>query len=370
MINKKHIDLVIGTRPNIIKAAPLYRALEATDWAIPRLVFLQQHTDPALSTQTLEDVHLAEAKLIGIALSGADLGDRLGSMISGYGRMLSSEQPDLVVVFGDVDTTLAASIAAKRHGIQLAHVEAGLRSNDRTMPEELNRLMVDAISDFHLTTTKEATETLLKEGHSKTNVHFTGNLMIDSLLATIDEGLARTLSEDLRVDPGEFILATFHRPSNVDTAEGLKALAAMLREITALRPVLLPLHPRTRAAITKNKLEAEFSIAGLRLLPPLRYRHFVSLLSIARAVISDSGGLQEECSVLGITCLTVRENTERPDTLSAGNELTSPTTAAAKLTRHLNAVQQASPVVIPMWDGKSAPRIANAIKLHLSARAT
>lgn len=365
MSTKKQIDLVIGTRPNIIKAAPLYKALSATDWAMPKLVFLQQHTDPALSTHTLEDAGLSETSMVTIPLSGASFGDRVGSMIAGYAELLADEKPDLVTVFGDVDTTLAAAIAAKRQQCLLAHVEAGLRSHDRRMPEELNRLMVDAISDIHLTTTQEATSTLLGEGHRRENIHFVGNLMIDSLLSTVDQGAADALSEQFQVRNGEFVLATFHRPSNVDSREGLQALATMLRQICAISPVLFPLHPRTRAAIEREALQAEFSIPSLTVLPPLRYREFVSLLSVARAVVSDSGGIQEECSILGITCLTVRENTERPDTLSAGNELTSPEGAAVKLMHHFLTKTTTTKGRIPMWDGQTAPRLVQVLERHL-----
>ncbi|WP_293712327.1 non-hydrolyzing UDP-N-acetylglucosamine 2-epimerase [Stenotrophomonas sp. UBA7606] len=363
MSTKKQIDLVIGTRPNIIKAAPLYKALAASEWAQPRLVFLQQHTDPALSTQTMEDVGIDIAQISALPLEGHDYGDRFGCMVSRYADLLSTAKPDLVTVFGDVDTTLAAAITAKREQCRLAHVEAGLRSGDRTMPEELNRLMVDSISDLHLTTTNEARETLLREGHRHSSVLFVGNLMIDSLLATVDPSNAQQLLSMLGIRGQQFILATFHRPSNVDSREQLQALIRMLSHLTQRLPVIWPIHPRTRVALQREGLMPHLEIPRLKIIPPLRYRDFVGLQSYARAVVTDSGGIQEECATLGITCLTIRDTTERPDTLSAGNELTTPTLAPERLDDHLrnpNAKHSRTP--IPFWDGQAAGRIERAFR--------
>jgi len=365
MSTKKQIDLVMGTRPNIIKAAPLYKALAASDWALPRLVFLQQHTDPALSTQTMEDVGICQSRVTTIPLFGDHYGDRLGCMVSRYANLLGAGKPDLVTAFGDVDTTLAAAIAAKREHCQLAHVEAGLRSHDRQMPEELNRLMVDSIADLHLTTTAEARDTLLREGHPESSVHFVGNLMIDSLLATIDSGLAEQLCRDLGIIPGHFILSTFHRPSNVDSREGLLALTTMLASIAMRLPIVWPMHPRTQAALEREQLLGDLDIPGLLLVPPLRYRDFVALQSAARAVVTDSGGIQEECAVLGIICLTIRDSTERPDTLSAGNELSKPHAADERLA-HLLQAPRTTRQQIQLWDGGTACRASNVLKTVLN----
>jgi len=361
MSTKKHIDLVMGTRPNIIKAAPLYKALAASDWALPRLVFLQQHTDPALSTQTMEDVGICQSQVTTIPLLGTHYGDRLGCMVSRYADLLGVGKPDLVTVFGDVDTTLAAAIAAKREHCQLAHVEAGLRSHDRQMPEELNRLMVDSIADLHLTTTAEARDTLLREGHPESSVHFVGNLMIDSLLATVDRALAQKLCAKLGVQPQGFILATFHRPSNVDSREELQGLLQMITHMAQRLPVVWPLHPRTRAVMLRENMLPQLDIPGLLLIPPLRYREFVSLQSCAKLVVSDSGGMQEECAVLNITCLTVRDTTERPDTLGNGNELVTTESAIHRLDAHLASLSaQHSP--IDLWDGDTANRLARVMR--------
>jgi len=361
MNTKKNIDLVIGTRPNIIKAAPLYKALAASDWAVPRLVFLQQHTDPALSTQTMEDVGISQSQVTTIPLQGDHYGDRLGCMVSRYADLLGEGKPDLVTVFGDVDTTLAAAIAAKREHCLLAHVEAGLRSHDRKMPEELNRLMVDSIADLHLTTTAEARDTLLREGHPESSVHFVGNLMIDSLLATADADLGQQVCERYGLVPDDFILATFHRPSNVDALQGLMELAQMLEDLARDRRVLFPLHPRTRDSMSTFGVSEHFNrIGNLVLSPPLRYKEFVSVQSLASAIFTDSGGIQEESSVLGITCLTVRDSTERPVTLGHRNELVTALDAVARLNSQSANDQPAEPIAL--WDGKAASRITRVLK--------
>lgn len=360
------IDLVIGTRPNIMKAAPLLKVLLAADWCRPQLVYLMQHTDSALAAEPMEDLGVPADHPVRIHLAANGYGNRLGEMIEAYSDHLARTRPDQVVVFGDVDTTLAAAYAAKRLHVRLAHVEAGLRSGDRTMPEELNRLMVDAISDTHFTTTELARRQLLAEGHRDGDVHHVGNLMIDSLLGTVDRQHGVRVCERLGVDPAFFCLATFHRPSNVDTADALQDIVRMLDAICASIPVVLPLHPRTLASLDRYGLrEALERIAGLTLTTALRYRDFISLLSVARVAMTDSGGMQEECSVLGVHCLTVRENTERPETLQLGsNRLVSPS-RAPDILRGILAQPAASPASIPLWDGATAGRIAERLRKTL-----
>ena len=358
------IDLIIGTRPNIIKAGPLYAALHDSGWCRPRIVFLMQHTDPALSTQVLEDLEIPDEAILHLPLESSGYGMRLGEMVAAYEREVALARPDLVIVFGDVDATLAAAYAAKRAQIPLAHVEAGLRSHDRGMPEELNRLMVDAIADLHFTTSEDAVRTLVdKEGHSPQRVHFVGNLMIDALLRTVDQTRGQSLCAEQDVEPEKFALATFHRPSNVDSPQALSALLAMLREAAQRLPVLLPLHPRTSAALEQHGLTSTLQeIQGLQCLPPLRYKDFVSLLSCARLAMTDSGGIQEETTVLGIPCLTVRENTERPITLEQGsNRLVNPDAVAAAMDEIL-LMPTGAPPQISGWDGQTALRICKRIQ--------
>ncbi|MFC5571470.1 non-hydrolyzing UDP-N-acetylglucosamine 2-epimerase [Lysobacter yangpyeongensis] len=362
------LDLVIGTRPNIIKAGPLFDALRRESWCEPRIVFLMQHTDPVLAAQSLEDVGINADSVVALALRETDNGRRLGEMLSAYTSRLAQDRPHLVLVFGDVDTTLAAAYAAKRSHIPVAHVEAGLRSYDRSMPEELNRLMVDAICDLHLATSRDAVRNLVtREGHAQSHVHFVGNLMIDALLSTADRTLGEALCAKYSVQPSAFALATFHRPSNVDNLDSLRTLVEVMRSAASRLPVLWPVHPRTRAALDQHDLSHELeSIAGLKLLPPLRYREFVSLLAATRVALTDSGGLQEETSVLGIPCLTLRANTERPVTVEQGsNVLVEPASFDAVLDATLSRPMPAG-AEIEGWDGNAADRIVVAIRQWLA----
>ncbi|WP_188659925.1 non-hydrolyzing UDP-N-acetylglucosamine 2-epimerase [Arenimonas soli] len=358
------IALIAGTRPNFVKAAPLHQVLSADPERFsPAIWVVSQHRAPALNGEVLEDLMIPATALMHIAVDDGPIGQRLGQMIDAIGEALKAGQPDLVVVFGDVDTTLAGAIAAKRMQLPLVHVEAGLRSHDRAMPEELNRRMVDAIADLLMTTSEDAANTLVRcEGQPAGHVHFVGNVMIDALLRTVDRDHGRSLCSGLGVAPGQFAMATFHRPSNVDAEPDLLRLLSMLSDATRRLPVLLPLHPRTHAALVRHGLEeAARSIEGLHLLPSLRYRDFVSLLSLARVALTDSGGIQEETSVLGVPCLTVRENTERPVTVDQGsNRLVGPGEVAAALDA-IMAAPPPEPARIPGWDGNAALRIAEAL---------
>lgn len=358
------IDLVVGTRPNIVKAAPLLAELLETGWCDPRLVFLMQHTDDALASQPLEDLGIPIDRPLYLPIGRQGYALRIGEILEAYSAQLSRDRPDVVVVFGDVDTTLAAAYAAKRQHLPLVHVEAGLRSGDRTMPEELNRLMVDAICDVYFTTSEEARHTLVEcEGQRGDLVHHVGNLMIDSLFRTVDREHGASLCDAFGVIPGRFGLATFHRPSNVDDPEDLAQLLDILREACLHLPLVLPLHPRTSAALSRSGLMAQASeIPGLSMVPALRYRDFVSLLSLSRLVLTDSGGVQEETSVLGIPCLTVRTTTERPITLDSGsNKLVARRDVLKEMRAYLERPMP-DPARIPLWDGRTAGRIGATLK--------
>lgn len=352
------IVLVAGTRPNLVKLGPLHAGLARQTWCTPSVLFLEQHTDRALSDEIMEDVGIDDARLFRVGLNQTDPGLRIGEMVNVSSAWLSNNHPDLVMVFGDVDATLAASIAAKRLGYPVAHVEAGLRSFDRRMPEELNRLMVDSISDMFLTTSMDASRQLLAEGHRPESVEFVGNLMIDSLVNGLDQGLGRDRLRALGLSSGEFGVATFHRPSNVDDKQSLTQVLALLAQVAQRMPLLMPLHPRTRAALERHALmDVARAIGDLRLVPAIRYQEFVSIVSLARYVLTDSGGIQEESSFLGIPCMTFRENTERPITITQGtNRLVN----AADLLATTDAILQAParrPANIPLWDGQTAGRI-------------
>lgn len=359
----RNILLVAGTRPNFVKAGPLMAALRASPRWRPRLLVVGQHRDDAMSREILEDLSLVGDDIIHLPIISTTLGARLGTIIDTLGAEINRVTGASVVVFGDVDTTLAGAIAAKRAQRRLIHVEAGLRSGDRCMPEELNRLMVDAIADLLLATSEDACDTLVRrEGHPADSVYVVGNLMIDALLATADRNHGAALRAAHGVAGKPFALATFHRPSNVDDASSLKALIDMLHRASQRLDVVLPIHPRTAAALVRHGLEQEAnSIPQLHLVPPMRYRDFVSLLTQARVVLTDSGGLQEETSVLAIPCLTVRENTERPVTINHGsNLLVEPNKACNALDAVLSAPTP-TPLAIPGWDGDAAGRILDVL---------
>lgn len=360
------IDFVIGTRPNIVKAGPLLARLRNVDWCRPRVVFLAQHTTDAMTTQMLEDLEIGPAEIHHIRIETSGMGRRMGEMIERYATHLLSTPPRLVVVFGDVDSTFAAAFAAKRVHIPVAHVEAGLRSGDLTMPEELNRRMVDSISDVLLTTTRTAVETLLREDRDARDIHFTGNLMIDALKRTLGRSDFKKASREVLAEhgltSGKYAVATFHRPSNVDSAEHLRRIAGLLEVTAAKLPVVFPVHPRSRAALQRHGLQVDDRV---KLVPPLRYLKFIALLSGARVALTDSGGLQEETSVLGIPCLTFRNNTERPETISLGtNRLVQPEDASAMIDMVLSSPMPA-PAEIPLWDGDAATRIARSLQTWL-----
>lgn len=357
------IDLIAGTRPNLVKLAPLASVLSTQAWCQADVVFLEQHTAQALSTDVMADLGIDAGHVHRIPIEQHGHGPRLGEMVARYGERSRLRSPDLVVVFGDVDATLAVAIAAKREGHLVAHVEAGLRSRDRRMPEELNRLMVDSIADMFFTTTAEASCTLRGEGHAADRIHLAGNLMIDSLYRSLDLDAGREHATRLGLTPGEFMIATFHRPSNVDQRESLCDVVDLLEQVTRRMPVLLPLHPRTSAALERHGLRDRMdAIPGLHLTQPIRYGEFISLVGLARLAITDSGGIQEETTVLGIPCLTFRENTERPETITHGtNQLVD----MAGISRAVDAILASPPPrrpAIPLWDGQCATRISSTLE--------
>lgn len=363
------IDLVIGTRPNIVKAGPLYRVLQTQPWCRPRLVFLAQHTQDEMTTLTLQDVGIGEGDLCRINLEHHRIGLRMGEMIDRYSKVLSASPPALVTVFGDVDSTLAAAYAGKRMNLPVAHIEAGLRSFDMDMPEELNRLMVDSIADLFITTTEAAGDNLLAEGRAPDRIHCTGNLMIDSLHSTRERPEWTNLRGELLRRHGlvekRYALATFHRPSNVDTRTHLEQVVRLLEEASTHLTVVFPVHPRSHAAFERHGVQIPQQI---KVLPPLRYAHFLAMLEDARLVLTDSGGIQEETSVLGISCLTFRPNTERPETITMGtNRLATPVDAGHEILRALRS-PQASPARIPLWDGLAAPRTAEVMRRWLDTK--
>lgn len=316
---------VVGARPNFMKMAPLMRALAALP-AAPKALLLHtgQHYDAAMSDRLFADLRLPVPD-VNLEVGSGTHAVQTAEVMRRFEPVLDRTQPSCVVVVGDVNSTLACSLVAVKKGVPVAHVEAGLRSFDRTMPEEINRLLTDQLADLLYITEPSAAENLLHEGIPAERIRFVGNVMIDSLLSSRERALSpRAVLERNGKSPaildgdGRFGLVTLHRPSNVDQPESLSAVLRTLAEITAKIPLIWPVHPRTASNLERFKLEHLIDAARLLLLSPQGYLEMVGLMSAAAFVLTDSGGIQEETTALGVPCLTLRENTERPITVEQG----------------------------------------------------
>ncbi len=356
---------VVGARPNFMKAAPVIRSLQ--DRQIDqRLVHTGQHYDPRLSDVFFRDLALPAPDLdLGVG-SGSHAGQTAALLVA-LERAFADLDPALVVVYGDVNSTLAAALVAAKTGRPLAHVEAGLRSYDRTMPEEVNRVVTDALSDLLFATSPEAVPQLVREGVAEDRIHFVGNPMIDTLLGELDRldpAAARTALGLGTDEP--YAVATLHRPANVDEPAAAERIVAGVRAVAAQLPIVIPLHPRGRAMLE----EAGLRPAGrIRIVEPMGYRDFLSLVRGARLVVTDSGGIQEETTILGIPCLTVRPNTERPITISQGtNRLVEPEDLGPAVAAILADGIGPRPAAPPLWDGAAGDRIGAIIAAWLAAR--
>lgn len=352
---------VVGARPNFMKAAPVLRALDEQGRVEQVLVHTGQHYDRQMSQVFFDQ--------LGLPCPDADLGVGSGSHAAQTaGVMLALEplllqhRPDWTVVVGDVNSTVAAALTAKKLDLKVAHVEAGLRSFDRTMPEEHNRVLADQLADLLFTPSRDADANLRREGIPAERIEFVGNVMIDSLVRLLPRAREGSTLDDLRVRAGGFALVTLHRPSNVDQPEQLAAILQALERLATRMPVLFPIHPRTRARLSEFGLDAQRG-GGLRLLDPIGYLEFLQLESEAALVLTDSGGVQEETTYLGVPCLTLRPNTERPITISQGTNRLAPLDpeglgAAIQESLAHPAGRAAAP---ELWDGRTGERIAAAL---------
>jgi UDP-N-acetylglucosamine 2-epimerase (non-hydrolysing) len=351
-MNRFTVHLVAGARPNFMKVAPLWHALAPETWCRPVLVHTGQHADPLMSDAFIRDLDLP-APEVALGVAGTSHAQTTGRTMIGYEQALEHARPDLVVVVGDVNATLGCALAAAKLGVPVAHLEAGLRNFDRTMPEEINRLATDAVSDLLWTHSDDADAQLTREGHPAGRIRCVGNAMIDSLERILSNARAEPLPPGLR--PGEYGVVTLHRPTNVDDPAALARLCDLLVEVARRIPLAFPVHPRTRARLCGRKLP------GVLLLPPLPYRAFIGLLCRAKLAITDSGGLQEETSHLRIPCLTLRDTTERPVTVRLGtNRLVRPETLLDATGRVL-AGDWPEGQAIPLWDGRTALRVRDEI---------
>jgi len=357
---------VAGARPNFMKVAPLLRAMRERPRIDALLVHTGQHYDAAMSDAFFRDLSMPEPD-VNLGVGSGSHAVQTAEVLRGIEPVLLDWKPDAVVVVGDVNSTIAAALAAVKLGIPVAHVEAGLRSFDRRMPEEINRILTDAISDWLFTSEPSGAENLRREGVPAERIHFVGNVMIDSLLAHLETARARAPLARLGLAPRRYAVLTLHRPSNVDDPARLARLFEVLEQIHAELPVVFPVHPRTRGAIERG---LGGRAPGLQLTEPLGYLEFLGLVSEARLVLTDSGGIQEETTVLGVPCVTLRDSTERPVTISEGtNRLvgSEPDAIAAEVRKILGGDAPRGRVPA-LWDGRAARRIVDVLERDLGAR--
>ena len=350
----KTIVHVIGARPNYMKIAPLMEAVKATGQLRQVLVNTGQHYDDMMARAFVRDLGLPTPDY-DLGVGSASHAVQTARVMMEFEKICTAEKPDLVVVVGDVNSTMAASLVAAKLLIPVAHVEAGLRSGDRTMPEEINRLVTDRISDLLLAPSPDAVENLRAEGEPASKIHLVGNIMIDSLLRHLPLATLDRIRDRISVDDKRYAVLTLHRPSNVDTEETFRRILDAVGTIAKEMPVVFPVHPRTRQRLKEFGLDVS---PGLLLTDPLGYIDFLSLTSHARIILTDSGGLQEESTALGIQCLTLRENTERPITVTEGTNQVVGTDTAVILAGFRRALAaEGTPRKPDLWDGATAGRI-------------
>jgi len=346
---------VVGARPNFVKAAPVVRALE--ERGLPqRVVHTGQHYDEALSDVFFRQLDLPKPDL-DLGVGSGTHARQTAALLVALEDAFDVLEPGMVVVYGDVNSTLAAALVATKLELPLAHVEAGLRSFDNSMPEEINRRVTDTLSDLLFATSADAVAHLAREGVAPERIHLVGNPMIDTLVANLDRFVPQEFRAAVGLGATEpYVVVTMHRPANVDGAGAARGLVEALATVAASARVVFPVHPRGRATLAEAGLDA---VEGLTVLEPLGYVEFLSALRGAALVVTDSGGVQEETTILGVPCLTVRPNTERPITITDGtNTLVSPGELPARASEILSGARQVGAARPPLWDGSSGPRIA------------
>jgi UDP-N-acetylglucosamine 2-epimerase (non-hydrolysing) len=350
---------VVGARPNFVKMAPIIAALGARHAFRQVIVHTGQHYDAKLSDDVLADLDFPPVdRFLGVG-SGSH-GEQTAKVISMFEEVLLEERPVAVVVAGDVNSTLACALVAAKLGIPVAHIESGLRSGDWSMPEEVNRVLTDGISDLLFTHSPEGEANLAAEGVSAHRVHYVGNTMIDSLRRCERRARGRAIWATIGLRERAYVLVTLHRPSNVDDPQQLGRIVDNLLELGARHPVVFPIHPRTRNKLANTGALDRLEAAGVRCIEPLGYLDFLSLQSGAGAILTDSGGVQEEASALGVACFTLRPNTERPVTISHGTNVLigdDPSVIASVKP----PTWEPTPSAIPMWDGHAAERVADVL---------
>jgi UDP-N-acetylglucosamine 2-epimerase (non-hydrolysing) len=361
---------IVGARPNFMKVAPIHRELARRGQVRQLLIHTGQHYDVKMSDVFFADLGMP-APDIHLGIGSGTHAEQTARVMIALEKAFVEHRPDLISVVGDVNSTVAAALVAAKLLIPVAHVEAGLRSFDRTMPEEVNRLVTDALSDLLLTPSQDADENLRREGVEERRIVRVGNVMIDSLLASRERAQALPTLRELGLQPGAYALCTLHRPANVDDPQRLAGLLRALTFIGERLPVIFPVHPRTKKMLEQQGLgQAGAGSGGVRLIEPLGYLEFLCLSSQAKLVLTDSGGLQEETTALGVPCLTLRENTERPVTVTEGTNLvvgTDPERIEREAVLILEGRGKEGRVP-PLWDGHAAERIAEVYERFLHGR--
>ena len=359
-----HILHVVGARPNFVKAAPVLRALSAHREVRQSLIHTGQHYDTAMSNVFFQQLGMAEPDC-NLGVGSGTHAQQTAAVMQAFEPVLQERKPDMVLVYGDVNSTLAAALVCSKLGVRVGHVEAGLRSRDRTMPEEVNRVLTDQLSDRLFTPSADADENLIREGIDRSKIHRVGNVMIDSLVRLLPSADG-CFPADV---PSPYALVTLHRPSNVDELPWLEELLTTLSEISSQLKIVFPVHPRTRQRLNQLGVVEKVS-THLQLVDPLPYLEFIALQRRATVVITDSGGIQEETTFLGVPCLTVRENTERPITVTQGTNQLVGRDVGKLRSAVKNIMNSASTAAnlrepdksrVPLWDGQAAERMAQVI---------
>lgn len=353
------IDIIAGARPNFMKIAPIIEAIEDENNTLNyRLIHTGQHYDKNMSGSFFEqlDIPLPD---INLEAGGGTSATQTAKIMVGYEQLLEKESADFCIVVGDVTSTMACTIVAKKQHMLVAHIEAGIRSGDLRMPEEVNRIVTDSLTDFFFTTSELAGENLIKSGVKENQIFFVGNTMIDTLIKNRSKLFPPLVWEEIELKEKGYIVMTLHRPSNVDEGENLKKLINEIVKNSRSIPIIFPVHPRTKKVLDKLGIKA----SNLYLIEPLSYLEFNYLVEKSKVVITDSGGITEETTVMGVPCITLRENTERPETISIGtNELVgvSPLAIPPVMDKLFNGKWKRGGIP-PMWDGNTASRIVDVL---------
>ncbi len=356
-----NISLIAGARPNFMKIAPLARALSAMG-SRPRIIHTGQHYDERMSRTFFRELNIPEPD-VNLEVGSGDHVWQIAETMKRLAAEFNEHRPDGVLVVGDVNSTVAATLTATKLGIRVGHVEAGLRSFDRSMPEEINRIVTDSLSDWLFTSEPSAEENLRREGVSAERIHPVGNVMIDTLRSHLDAARALRVHERLGLKAGAYALLTLHRPANVDRPAPLESIMRAVHRVSGRLPVIFPVHPRTRSRIEQFGFTTRSDLNGYTSIEPQGYLAMLSLMESARFVMTDSGGIQEETTALRVPCLTLRENTERPVTIHLGSNrlVGSRTEAILSAVDDLLTAPPRTGRIPENWDGRTAERIAGLV---------